>query len=325
MVAGVKDAGPASSWYESVNANAFAVMAENVWVESERLREYPAANITEARALASGTLSDAVSDLSEVWDAVKLTAVPGVDNTYIALKTPGDFSSGALGNWILPQLVSRTNGLPSTGYAVRLYDGDPGAGGTEVSTTEGSTGTGINKTVAWFFDFASGLLLVSDTSSLFTTDPYINGFVYTGLTVADLPTTVSGGGDCNFPYEFSADCPDTVVLDDLVYVTGPSAGGVIQVDTVDITDKSTMPAIGIVAEKITTTRIRVITLGEVAPSMALTPGQSYFVGGSGKPVVSGGMPVPSVGGRVCWQPIGYALDTHVLVMMPNLRPAVKRG
>jgi len=160
------------------------------------LRQFPAPTVTDARTWAAGPLADIVQDYSLVAVARKLDPVPGVSNTYVALNTPGDFSSGAMEGWILPQLVPRPNGLPSSGYAVRLYDGDPDAGGVEVFTTDGTTGTGINKTVAWFFDYAGGLLLLSDTSSLFTGAPYVNGFVYIGETVGDLaPTIINVGGD----------------------------------------------------------------------------------------------------------------------------------
>lgn len=324
LAAGVKDADPSTEWYESVNANAFVLAADKVWVESDTLRQYPVANVSQARALASGTLSTIISDLSQVGNAVKLTAVPGINNTYVALKTPGDFTSGVLDNWILPQFVPQVNGLPSFGYAIRLYDGDPNSGGTEVLTTDGSTGTGINKTVAWIWDYATGILLTSDTSSLFSGDPYVNGFVYTGLTVKDLPTTVSGSGSDEFPLRFDAGCPAYVAIDDLVYVTGPSIAGLVQVDRVDITNSATMPAIGIVTEKVTTTRCKVVVVGEVNPSITLTPGKRYFASSTGAITVT--VPTPSgPGAQAMVQAIGYAIDTDRLMMLPNLMPVRKLG
>lgn len=321
LAAGVKDADPRSAHYESVNANSFIVTADKVWVQSEFLRQYPAANVTVARTLASGTLSGIVEDLSQPANAVQLTAIPGINNTYVALQTPGDFSSGVLDNWILPQLVPQTNGLPSFGYAIRLYDGDPNSGGTEVLTTDGTTGTGVNKTVAWIFDYATGILLLSDTSNLFSDDPYVNGFVYTGLTVSDLPTTVSGSGADLPPIEFEANCPASIAVDDLVYITGPSVSGLFQVDKVDPTNRAKMPAIGIVTDKITPIKCVVVTIGEVVPGFSLVAGQRYFVGSDGKP--SDSMPTP-VGTEMAKQIVGYALDTNKLLMLPNLDPIFRR-
>ena len=138
-----------------------------------------------AQANAAGALSGIISDLSAAGSAIQLTAVPAVNNTYVALTTPGDFSSAVVDNWVLPQFVPQSNGLPSFGYSIRLYDGDPNTGGTEVLTTDGTTGTGQNKTVAWVWDYATGMLLLSDSSSLFSDTPYVNGFRYIGSTVED--------------------------------------------------------------------------------------------------------------------------------------------
>ena len=299
--------------------------ADKVWVESDTLRSYPAATVTVARALASGTLSSVVFDLSEVADAVKLTPVPGIDNTYVALKTPGDFSSGLQDNWVLPQMVPQSNGLPSTGYAIRLYDGDPNSGGTEILTSDGTTGTGQNKSVGWFWDYAGGLLLLAeDFAPTIGTDLYVNGFVYTGLTVEDLPTTASGTttvSGTTLPLSFTADCPTSVAVDDLVYVTGPEVGGFYQVDTVDITDRSKMPAIGIVTEKTTATRCEVVTLGEIELGLSLTPGSRYFVGTNGQP--SSTMP-PRGSTETIRQIIGYALSADTMMMMVNLEAVVRR-
>lgn len=316
LAAGVKDADPNTQWYESVNANAFVLAANKVWVQSATIKANPAANVAAAQALATGTLAGLLDDRSVAADAVQLTAVPGVNNTYVALNIPGDFTSGVVDNWILPQFVPQPNGLPSFGYAARVYDGDPNSGGTEVLTTDGTTGTGINKTVAWIWDYATGILLVSDTSNLFSGDPYLNGFIYTGKTVADLPT-VSG------EIEFLADCPPSTLLDDLVYVTGPSVLGVVQVATADVTVVAKMPAIGIVTEKISSTRVKVLTVGEHTPGFALTPGRRYFVGPTGQLALT--MPTPAVGGIAFSQPVGHAIDTNRLIFNPELIPIIRKG
>ena len=184
LAAGVKDADPTTQWYESANAFSFVVAADKVWLQSELVKQNPAATVFDARALASGALLGVIQDYSQPSGARQLTAVPGVNNSFVALNTPGDFSSGVLDGWVQPQFVPQANGLPSFGYAVRLYDGDPAAGGSEIFTTDGVEGTGINKSVAWVWDYHNGLLLHADGYSI--ADPYVLGFVYVGSTAVDL-------------------------------------------------------------------------------------------------------------------------------------------
>lgn len=321
LAAGVKDADPRTQWYESVTANAFVLGGDKVWTspDVDSLRDNPAANLSQARTLASGPLAGIVEDLSQPADAVQLSAVPGINNTYVALNTPGDFSSGVLDNWVLPQFVPQANGLPSFGYAVRLFDGDPNSGGTEVFTTDGATGTGINKTVSWIFDYATGILLLSDTQNLFSNDPYINGFVYTGTT-ANAATTSSG----TQPFiEYEANCPSSTAVDDFVYITGPSSSGKLQVATVDITDRSTMPAFGVVIDKITTTLCKVRVSGEFVPADSLTPGKRYFISSNGQVVDS--LPSASPGGQAVVQSAAYAIDTNRLLLTLDQIPIVRTG
>jgi hypothetical protein len=71
---------------------------------------------------------------------------------------------------------------------VRLYKGDPNAGGLEITSTAGTTGTGVNKSVGWVWNYALGLLLLSAdffTESGITAgtfNPYVLGFRYVGDT-----------------------------------------------------------------------------------------------------------------------------------------------
>lgn len=193
LAASIKDSDPTSQWYESAQNNTFVLPGRQVWTESPLLRANPAPGPgpTSAQVLAATTLSGVLEDRSTV--AVRLTPVPGVNNTYVALTTYNDFSSERLDNWVQPQYVPLTNGLPSTAYTIRVYNGVPGVG-NEVLTTDGTTGVGINKTVGWFMDYAGGLLLTSDdfateflnqTGNAWLDDPYILGFRYVGGTASN--------------------------------------------------------------------------------------------------------------------------------------------
>lgn len=123
--------------------------------------------------------------------------------------------------------------------------------------------------------------------------------------------------------EFIAGCPASVAVDDLVYTTGPAILGVAQVDVIDVTDVSKMPAIGIVIAKITSTTCKVITLGEISPGMALIPGRRYFAGANGSLDLA--MPSPTLGGIAFSQPVGYAIDTNRLLFNPELTPIIRKG
>ena len=191
LQAGVVDANPSSVWYEVFFPFTFILSAEQVWTEMPRLRGLTAANRAQAQANAAAN-TDLIQDLSADADAVQMTLVPGTNfSTYAAYATPGDTSSAQIKNWLLPQLVQQTSGAPSNGYAIYLYNGDPAAGGVMITTTEGTTGTGQNKTVGWTFNYANGLLLFS--SDFFTEtgitpatfDPHITGFRYVGKTAGD--------------------------------------------------------------------------------------------------------------------------------------------
>ena len=186
LVGGVLDTDPVVQWYESINPFEFISAKDKVWTQSDTLRANPAANLAAAQANAAGALSGIIDDLSLAASAIRLTPFPSVNNGWIALATYNDFSSARLDNWVQPAFVPQTNGLPSTGYAVRVYEGDPAGAGVEVLTTDGTTGTGQNKSVAWVFNYAGGLLLISDDFATIT-DPYITGFRYIG--------TVAGAGE----------------------------------------------------------------------------------------------------------------------------------
>ena len=188
LAAGVIDANSIAVWYETFFPFSFILDSAQVWTQLPLLRQNPAANLTAARANAAGSLAGTVVDLSQNSSAVRLTEVAGTNkSTYVAYSTYDDKTSPILNNWLLPQLVPQANGSPSNGYAIWLYDGDPASGGSLVSTTAGTSGTGINKTVGWIFNYANGLLFLSDDFRANISDPYIVGFRYIGNTAGSAP------------------------------------------------------------------------------------------------------------------------------------------
>ena len=238
LQAGVVDANPNSVWYEVFFPFTFIQSSEQVWTEMPRLRGLTAANRTQAQANAAAN-TDLIQDLSADADAVQMTLVPGTNfSTYAAYATPGDTSSAQIKNWLLPQLVQQTSGAPSNGYAIYLYNGDPAAGGVMITTTEGTTGTGSNKTVGWTFNYANGLLLFS--ADFFTEtgitpatfDPHITGFRYVGKTAGD-----SGAPDTSeyITLSSSPDLPNARTLDagTGIEITDNGAGSTVEVKLTD--------------------------------------------------------------------------------------------
>jgi hypothetical protein len=238
LQAGVVDANPNSVWYEVFFPFTFIQSSEQVWTEMPRLRGLTAANRTEAQTNAAAN-TDLIQDLSADADAVQMTLVPGTNfSTYAAYATPGDTASGQIKNWLLPQLVPQGSGAPSNGYAIYLYNGDPAAGGVMITTTEGTTGTGSNKTVGWTFNYANGLLLFSadfftETGiSPATFDPHITGFRYVGKTAGD-----SGAPDTSEYVTLTADpdLPNARTLDagTGIEITDNGAGSTVEVKLTD--------------------------------------------------------------------------------------------
>ena len=216
LAAAVVDANPVAQWYETRNPFAFMLSGSKILLQ---LSSVPAAaNLATARTNASNNPT-LLSDLSQNSAAVRLTAVAGTNNsTYIAYSTYNDSSSAILDNWMQPQLVPQSNGAASIGYAIQLYDGDPSSGGSLVSTTDGTSGTGQNKSVGWVFNYAGGLLFLSDDFKGSVSDPYIVGFRYIGTTANSLSAAA------NVSVTYTAD--ETLAIGDIVrFVTSSDGGG----------------------------------------------------------------------------------------------------
>lgn len=175
---------PKQAWYESQLFYETSIISDQVLNNEDVkiLKSKPASNLTIARSNAS-TIPNVLSDLSQFSNAIRLTPVPGTNGmVYVALSTYGDFNSTRLKLWIQPQMVPQLSGLPSNGYAIRLFKGDPNSGGIEVTTTQGTTGTGINKSVAWIPIASAGILILSEDFASTVSNPYWCGFRYIGRT-----------------------------------------------------------------------------------------------------------------------------------------------
>jgi hypothetical protein len=223
LAASVVDASESSQWYESRLLNEFTVGGDRVLTQLNEVRQFPATTLADARSYTSAYLTGVVEDLSQNANAVRLTAVPGAVGTYIALETYGDFSSDRLVNWIQPQAVPTLTGAASTGYAVALYNGQPGSGGVLVATTAGTTGSGSTKTVGWIFNYSNGLLLLSADYRTSITDPWILGFRYIGATANDGYSS----GSLNAPGVLQDGYIAIADNQDLTYLQGTNVGDVL--------------------------------------------------------------------------------------------------
>lgn len=162
------------AWYEEIYSNDILVRDANVWKEIYKI---PAA-ATQTSAVNNAA---ALPLLIEDYATTPLRLTPAINNkAFFACTTYGDFTT-RVGGWIMPQLL--THVTTPQGYTVRLYNGDPNAGGTEITTTVGQD-PGTSR-VGWFFHYATGVIKVSsDFSSIVDpTDVWIQGFRYIGKTV----------------------------------------------------------------------------------------------------------------------------------------------
>ena len=112
---------------------------------------------------------------------------------------------------------------------------------------------------------------------------------------------------------FTAGCPGTTAVKDLVYISGPGVGGLFQTATADPRNLSTMPVIGIVYQKLNAgSKCVVMRAGQMNGFTGLEPNAVYFVGLDGKP--SKDPPTALPGGRAGVQIVGRALGTTVMLI-----------
>ena len=224
LQANVLDSNPNSQWYEKRFTFEFALPSSKVYTQLGSIPS--AATLTDAQTNATNNPT-IIQDVSQPASAIRLTAVTGTnDFTWVAYATYNDTSSARVDNWLQPQAIPQTTGLPSTGYSIALYDGDPNAGGTLITTTDGQTGSGLTASVGWIWNYALGMLLLAQ--DFFTQtginqasfSPYVLGFRYIGQTAG------SGGGSST-SLTSDAVCDETVTTGDLVRYLQNGEGGTL--------------------------------------------------------------------------------------------------
>jgi hypothetical protein len=193
LAAGTLDSS-GNNWYETRNPNNFIIDPESIWSDLPLMKEFHAANFSQAVAHAvanpnyfelvgineDGTFNDTT--------AIRMTPVAGTNNaTYIAYNVYNDPSSGVRKNWILPHLLPRPNGSPSNAYQATIWSGPP-SNGQRILTSTGNDGNWVSH----FWNAAGGLLLISPndappSTSFPSTDIWVTGICYSGQTS-------SGGG-----------------------------------------------------------------------------------------------------------------------------------
>ena len=202
----VIDAAVGNQWYESRFPYNPSISANRVLLQFEQVKQYPASNLSAARA-ASLLIPSILQDKSTT--TTRLTqAIPGDNNTWVAYNIFNERSSGILDLWIQPQKVLKPNGEPSNGYEVALFCGDPDRGGVSISTTVGQSGG----EVGWIFNYDMGMLFISnnlisiinsDTSTYPAgLDFYIKGFRYIGTTLASGITQIPNNRDQSPLYSY---------------------------------------------------------------------------------------------------------------------------
>lgn len=308
LFASVKNADPNTQWYEAINQNRFVLKGNQIWTNPnlQTLLDSPQATLASAQAFAA-TVPTVVDDVTAPANAIRLTPIPGINNTYVALATYNDFSSERLDNWIQPQFVPQSNGQPSLGYTVQLYDGDPNAGGTFLGPTQGQSGSGINTTVGWIWDYGAGLLLLSEDYSI--ADPYVLGFRYIGSTAVD------ASSDLSEKIIEDAVCFDDDSVGDCVRIVSQrDLSGRLMVGRIDITAQK--KACGIIISKSSPTACKVQLHGIMSGVYTgLTPGESYMIDTASRLTTT--LPTPPASGFVYVQHMGHAVSDDELFIHPN--------
>lgn len=187
LSSGTLDSNAQSKWFEKRNANSFVIDPKSVWGELNLLQDLPANNFAQAvaHAVANPNLMKmyGINDDGTYDDttAIRLTPLAGTNNkTYIAYSEYGNGSSAIYKNWVVPQLIPRASGAPSSAYQAQVWIGKPSAGQPLLSSA-GSDGDWTSH--VW--NAAAGALLISEadappSATIPSDDLYLTGFQYVG-------------------------------------------------------------------------------------------------------------------------------------------------
>jgi hypothetical protein len=285
LQANVLDANPASQWYEKRFTFEFGLPASKVYTQITSIPS--ASSLAQARTNATNNPS-LIEDKSQNADAIRLTAVTGTnDFTFVAYQTYNDPSSTRIDNWLQPQAVPQSNGLPSNGYSIALYNGNPSSGGTLITTTDGQTGSGVNASVGWIWNYAIGMLLIAQDFftqtgiNKATFDPYVLGFRYIGQTAG------SGSSDVSLLKSTDRVADETLVVGDLVRIvqtgeSGLTVGRVVKAIATDAKSEELYIALGGASQG---DNVKVAIVGETGVKFASAPastenGKKVYLSGS---------------------------------------------
>jgi hypothetical protein len=153
------------------------VKPAQIMVEFDQIPIAPDLVTAQANAAAAPSR---IADYSLAVNAIRLT--PTVNQTaFFALSTYGDWTT-RMPSWLMPQHYPLADATPSFGYQVRLWNGDPNAGGVEIFPTTGKIGASL----AWTFSYGAGAIVIASNAVAAlitdTTHVYITGFQYIGPT-----------------------------------------------------------------------------------------------------------------------------------------------
>lgn len=115
-------------------------------------------------------------------------------------------------------------------------------------------------------------------------------------------------------------CAPTDTVGSLVYASGSKVGGLYQVQKADPANYDKMPVIGMIVQKDDLTHASVQYTGPVAGLFSgMTPGRTYFIG------LTGQIALTPPTGEVYVQKIGVAIDSSVLLLVPDLTMIKRRA
>jgi hypothetical protein len=263
------------SWFEEASSIDSIIKPNNVWVDYNSILPAPTISIAQTNASNNPTV---IKDYTGLNQAIKLTPSPN-NKLFYTTATFNDLST-RLYNWIMPQLIPRTDagfiGFPSIGYMIKIYNGDPDNGGTEITTSAEQQ----ESTVGWWFNFGSGALKVASSFSSITdvNDVWLKGFQYIGSnindlgnnhdhTASDISTNETGisvqdkldelDNKTSNNQTITLNCDNTATVSDIVYNDTSISNKVI----VHTNNTLNVTTLGIIIEKPTSTTAVILILG----------------------------------------------------------------